>query len=993
MSHESTNSSSNPNPIVAYLSDTDLADLFAFKNTETELANIKDSGASTLFDDNVTSEQKIKYCNQLKNIKCSEIKLGEITHSQGTQFEILPLILEDETIVPFSGRSLGLLELRGNKLKEVLEAAKASPEATNLSVHDYLVQHINDLRNSTKLAYFINSCTHELSMRWDDLPLQIKSDLKQYLANFRAELKTKIISLLETSQSEKEFKSKFKNFIQTDPLISNMVQFVGIVNKTFLASKDQEKQNDIAKKLGDVLKINHSPQPGKTLMEYFVNTESCVTVNINLLEVNAAVKETLLPDNPDYMKMVSLYFGCEDVEGQYTLKTPLEYKDTLLDELTRGKSFYINGQSVFELFEVKDQNGHKSFDRKKANEKLNEIFAKTDPEVIVYTLLAATQTKIDSKNGGKEGIKRSSNLTYLPIATINKNATLLNSDGMVNFQVEKNGDVFLSSTIGLKDEQSVLNGDFSQPTAVKITTFKMAKQENKTAATCHESKIICVIDNKKVLVRAIPLAVRGGSVEVPFDPNQKNQVGALLDTAEKYRGYGIHVMVIEENNKLPTVEELQSKGKKPPILIKQKIAQDVNTQKSKVDMTSLYYVFGKLENGKFEITALDSEKIRTNLRQTGAKLEDGQLLAISEEPKEYSFLHSEILLKGAHIHQETNKNILEAQVSAKLLADQKLTSFDHLIIDKFVKPQLARKILSGNTLTSNENLVVENLTAPYFTNDPKKGTEFAIGNLKQADAATQILGMYAFSRHEKWKNNWGTKLLEKTKPVYSYHKQPLENKPLHSALQIELAAVASKEKQPVPVAQKIMADILNEPSIFGVIFNSETFQLNKVAKDILRSTPLHLINTLIEQNPNDAQKIVEVVLDIPEKEWKARLEREPNFVANQEFKAAISQIQTKETPGRWSRLFRLSASSLYKNAFYSSNDVKWEERAPLSKTSSSQFVGIMEGLGTAATTTTPNTLALTTQDVQVEKTEIETNLNDNPNQKNTHPNYSSPVFG
>lgn len=258
------------------------------------------------------------------------------------------------------------------------------------------------------------------------------------------------------------------------------------------------------------------------------------------------------------------------------------------------------------------------------------------------------------------------------------------------------------------------------------------------------------------------------------------------------------------------------------------------------------------------------------------------------------------------------KELVGTQISRKVSSRQTLSPSDKLVIertaaDKNFRLEAARKILSGksDTLTPFDKLVIERVTTPYFNfNDPndKKKFKFDAGALKSADAATQILVMNKFSHLQ---NDRGQNFYNRSKP----DRQNIgENRLLHAAFQVEIASGKGG-----PAIEKILNNALNEPGIIDTIFGSDVYHANKVARDIIRSTPLHLINKLIAQNPNHARKIAEIALDIPKEELAKKLENPQNFEVCEKFKSEILAVK-KQEPGYLSQFFGTSASKIYENA-------------------------------------------------------------------------------
>lgn len=208
------------------------------------------------------------------------------------------------------------------------------------------------------------------------------------------------------------------------------------------------------------------------------------------------------------------------------------------------------------------------------------------------------------------------------------------------------------------------------------------------------------------------------------------------------------------------------------------------------------------------------------------------------------------------------------------------------------KPPLVNKILSGIKLTPSENLIIAETIEKHFNNNGKFGS-INMDKLKLADPVTQTFGMYYVSCKQ---DNWGEKILTLTenKKKISLGRRKLNSNRnqsqsdnhvmLQSAFQVEIANAVSEGtnagvKKPIgPIAQKILKDALDEPTIFGKFFNSETFQTNEIAKKILRNTPSNLIKALVENcTTKEAKKIVEIVLNIPIENQSQMLSREPGF--------------------------------------------------------------------------------------------------------------------
>jgi hypothetical protein len=214
---------------------------------------------------------------------------------------------------------------------------------------------------------------------------------------------------------------------------------------------------------------------------------------------------------------------------------------------------------------------------------------------------------------------------------------------------------------------------------------------------------------------------------------------------------------------------------------------------------------------------------------------------------------------------------------------------------RLLKTQISRKILSGKILTPFERQIVQKIIVPYFHN--KKMTFDTYKKLTSSNIETQILCMY---------------MIKKLDGILELYAEPDRqnisfNKLLFAAFQVEVASGNIES-----ITNTIIEWALDEPNILGIIFESETHQKNKIARDFLRSMPLHAIDKLISVHSKSAE-IAKIALDIPNQELTEKFKIEPNFEISEKFNDVITQIKKKE-PSGFSKFFGTSEFKIYDNA-------------------------------------------------------------------------------
>lgn len=703
-------------------------------------------------------------------------------------------------------------------------------------------------------------------------------------------------------------------------------------------------------------------------------------INFSPALVQKTIDERLSPGKPEYKAMVSSCFTedsngkfviKEPIESN-------DIVCGILAELARGESYYINDQSCSELlfegkgrtYNLKDkENIHKAWAKLLSLFSMEKI---TDCQQIIYALLALMQSGADKKdsNAAAEGIAGSINLTHIDLPELDskdKNWMIKPDESRENLKVN-NGKIFVERNY---------KGKLIRLDSNSISTFYSLSPDSDQKLL--DGEVVYKYDKEKNLHYRFkgpndqPIS---GCILFDKLPEELKQEKLVVDGSTSHKAQRIMQIGLDAINQVPqvsvrhqfeitangakvgeqyAVSHIENKEKGMNILKEKNTVSfaDIKNYDSVLNSSYVNSVFidrnhhtisriNKYKNnGKAEkiFTGEEADKVLSELKITDNTITENQKTALFEKIA-LRTIHNQLLMKiiqlagsdgsveiefdpknaeqkktveefldyamqNPDMQNPEVRKILIGQV-CKISSPEKLTPFDQLVINnKTNRQKIAQKILSGKELEPIDKSFVQRIVAPYFTFYENNDFEFNAHKLMSADAATQIMGMYIFSQYSE---KWNTDILVRIKP----DRQNIgQNKLLFAAFQIELASGKSG-----PIVEKILNDLLNEPNIFGTIFESETHQANKTARDFIRSMSLkhidELANVVSKSKIDESKKsiLIDKIAELVLTSENFKVVYKPE---NKKLNNAIVKI-SEEKPGIFDWLFGRSAYQRQQNA-------------------------------------------------------------------------------